>query len=104
MNRWKIAFVIVLLAALGSNAYWIAVFVDEATSYSYMMDSLREEADKFTALGDLVLAGTSEYSQADILHLLRQANPNAFIVEEENRIHFEGIEFSFENDRLVAVR
>ena len=104
MNRWKMAFVVAVLAAIGTNAYWVTMFVDEATSYSYAMDSCREIGDRFTALRDLVIAGTAEYTQSDILHLLRQANPDAFIIEDGNSIYFEGIEFAFEDDRLTTVR
>lgn len=104
MNRWKTAFFVVLVMAVASNLYWFAQVVDGAVSYSYLNDSFREEANRFSALGELVVAGSPEYTQADVLHLLRQAEPDAFIVEEENRIHFEGIDFVFEDDRLAAVR
>ncbi len=104
MNRWKTAFLVALIVAVASNVYWFVQLVDEAVSYSYLNDSFRDETNRFTALGELVVAGSSEYTQADILHLLRQADPDAFIVEERNRIHFKGIDFVFEEGSLVAVR
>ena len=104
MNRWKTAFFVVLLAALASNAYWLIRAVDSGISYSYLNDSYVVESSRFEALGKLVIAGPAEFSQADILHLLRQSNPDAFIVEDENRVVFEGIEFVFLNDRLTEVR
>ncbi len=104
MNRWMVGFIAACLVALASNAYWFAIFVDAATAESYLNDSIRAEARKFTALGELVVAGSVDYTQADFLHLLRQAGPEAIISEDENRIYYEDIEFAFENDRLAAVR
>ena len=104
MHRWKIAFFIVLLVALASNAYWFIRVVDSAISYSYLNDSYVAETGRFEAISKLVVAGSTEFSQADILHLLRQSNPEAFIVEDENTVVFEGIEFVFVNDRLTEVR
>lgn len=103
MKRWKIAFFAALLVALASNGYWFTRVVDGAISYSYLNDSYVAETNRFDALADLVVAGATEYSQADILHLLRQVSPDAFIVEEQNKIFFEGIEFAFVNDNLAEV-
>ena len=104
MNRWKIGFFVVLLIALASNAYWFVRVVDSAISYSYLNDSYVAESGRFEALGKLVVAGSTEYTKADILHLLRQSNPGAFIVDDESRVVFEGIEFVFLNDSLAEVR
>ena len=104
MHRWKIAFFVVLLVALASNAYWFIRVVDGSISYSYLNDSYVAESGRFEALSKLVVAGSAEYSQADFLHLLRQSNRGAFIVEDEDRVVFEGIEFVFLNDSLTEVR
>lgn len=104
MNKWKIAFFVAILVAVASNGYWFMRVVDSAISYSYLNDSYEDEASRFDALGKLVVLGSTEYSQADILHLLRQTDVEAFIVEEIDKIAFEGIEFVFVDDRLVEVR
>lgn len=103
MNKWKVAFFVVLILGLASNGYWFYVLVDGGISYSYLHDSYEDETRRFSVLGDLVVAGADDYSQADILHLLRQVNKNAFIVEEGNILHFEGVSFVFEGDKLAKV-
>ncbi len=104
MKKWKIAFFLTLLLLVISNGYWFVSFVDAAISYSYLNDSLIFQSDKYGALGSVVVAGSRDYSKADMLHLLRQAKKNAFIVEEERMIVFENVEFVFADDRLIEVR
>ncbi len=103
MNKWKVAFFVVLILGLASNGYLFYLLVDGGISYSYLHDSYEEESRRFSALGDLVIAGADDYTQADVLHLLRQANNDAFIVEEDNTLHFEGVRFVFEEDKLAKV-
>ncbi len=103
MNKWKVAFFGVLILALASNGYLFYHLVDSGISYSYLHDSYTAETRRFGALGDLVVAGADDYTKADVLHLLRQANKDAFIVEEEDFIHFEGVRFVFERDKLTKV-
>ena len=104
MNRWKIAFFVAIVAGIASNVYWFMQFVDSAISYSYLGDSYDAQARRYKALGELVVAGSTQYSQADILHLLRQAYPDGFIVEEENKIFFKGIEFALVDNKLAEIR
>ena len=103
MNKWKVAFFVALLAGLVSNAYLFYCLLDSGISYSYLYDSYNDETRRFDALGDWVIAGADEYSKADILHLLRQADKEAFIVEEDNLIHYKGVNFVFESDKLSSV-
>ena len=103
MNKWKVAFFVALLVGLASNAYLFYQLLDSGISYSYLHDSYTDETRRFNALGELVIAGADEYSKADILHLLRQADMDAFIVEEDNAIHYEGVTFVFESDKLLGV-
>ena len=103
MNKWKVAFFVVLILALASNGYLFYHLVDSGISYSYLHDDLEGQSRKLNALGELVVAGADEYTKSDILHLLRQANKDAFIVEEENMIHFDGISFIFDGDKLTRI-
>ncbi len=77
--------------------------IDSAVSYTYLTSSFDQERQANVALGQLVVAGSKSYTKKDILHLLRQAKPTAFIVEEGNKVWFEGVLFRFESDRLVRV-
>ena len=103
MNKWKVAFFVVLPISLASNAYLFYHLVDSGISYGYLHESYDEESRRFNVLGELVIAGSDDYSKADILHLLRQSKKDAFIVEEGNAVYFDGVKFVFESDRLASV-
>jgi len=103
MNKWKVSFFVALLLLVLSNIFWIFSSIDAGITYTYQQvshDDLRE-AHKF--LGELVVKKGKEYSQKDILHLVRQADKDAFIVEENNKIMVNGITFVFERNKLSAV-
>jgi hypothetical protein len=103
MNKWKLAFFVVLIIALASNGYLFYHIVDSGISYSYLHDEYDARLRQYDALGELVVAGADEYTKSDILHLLRQAKKDAFIVEEEDAIHFDGIRFIFDGDKLTNI-
>ena len=103
MKKWKVAFFVALILGLASNGYLFYHLVDGGISYSYLRDEYDAQLERFRALGELVIAGADEYSKSDILHLLRQAKTDAFIVEEEDEIHFEGIRFLFDGDKLTRI-
>ena len=50
-----------------------------------------------------MVAGADKHTKADIVYLLRQAKKDAFIVEEDDAIYFEGIRFTFEGEKLTKV-
>ena len=104
MNRWKAAFFVALAIAVVSNVLWLMQAIDSGISYSYLADSYDHEKRRFESLGSLVVAGSADYSQADVLHLLRQADSDAFIVEEGQSITLDGIVLVFNDDRLAEVR
>ncbi|HEY8271443.1 MAG TPA: hypothetical protein VIG33_11190 [Pseudobdellovibrionaceae bacterium] len=51
----------------------------------------------------LVVKGGQQYTKKDILHILRQVNKDAFIVEEENLIDVDSVKFFFANGKLSEV-
>jgi hypothetical protein len=103
MNKWKVAFFVVLILGLASNGYLFYHLVDSGISYSYLHDDYDAQSRQLNALGELVVAGADEYTKSDILHLLRQAKKDAFIVEEEDVIYFEGIRFIFDGEKLKKI-
>ncbi|WP_406608711.1 Imm58 family immunity protein [Agarivorans sp. JK6] len=103
MNKWKLAFLVVVPLLVISNICFIYMTVDTAISYTYLQDSFKHHEQSESTLGKLVVAGSKDYSKKDILHLLRQAKPDAFVVDDVNSISFEGNTFIFENDRLVEI-
>ena len=104
MNKWKVAFLITVPVLFVGNVFLVFRVIDTATSYSYLKDSFKHHSQSESALGKLIIEGSRKYSQKDILHLLRQADPEAFIVEENNKIIYSGNTFVFEGDRLVKIQ
>ena len=102
-NKWKLSFFISLVFLILSNLFWFYAVVDQAISYSYLSDSNDYANKSIKSLGELIVKGADKYSQKDILHLLRQANPDEFIVVEDNVITTEYSKFTFENGKLTSV-
>ena len=89
---------------LASNAYLAVLVIDGGISYTYLdasYDSLNEENE---TLANLILQGGKDYSKKEFLHLLRQAMPEAFIVEEADKILVGSAVFEFTGDKLVKVK
>ena len=104
MNKWKVPFLITVPILLISNVFFIYMVIDTWISYSYLQDSFNYHSKSESSLGKLIVEGSKAYSQKDILHLLRQAEPDEFIVEEGNKIFYSGNTFIFEGDRLVKIQ
>ena len=103
MNKWKISFFVTLALLLGSTTFFLYVILDQGVSYTYQQVSLEDQVKANEILGNLIVKGAKNYSQKDLLHLLRQANPKAFIVEDYNQISMGQVTFLFENDRLIKI-
>ncbi len=88
---------------VGSNLFWLYSAIDAGITYTYQQVSLDDLSDSHQFLGELVVKGGKEYSQKDILHLVRQSYPNAFIVEEGNKILVNKVTFTFKNGKLSKV-
>jgi len=104
MNKWKISFFCCLILFILSSGYLIYAFIDQGISYNYLKVSCDEQDEANKVLGNLIVKGGQKYSQKDILHLLRQEYPKAFIVEDKNIISIGPNKFEFENEKLVRVR
>jgi len=103
-NIWRTSFLVAALLFIVSNGFWLYTVVNQAISYSYLTDEYQHSANSLKGLGELIVKGSKDYNQKDILHLLRQANPDSFIVEEGNTIHSEFATFTFENGKLTSVQ
>ncbi len=106
MKKWKIAFFTTLFVLVASNLFWLYTSFDQAISYSYLHDSLDGANSSKAELGKLLVQGSKlqKYTQSDILHFLRQSNPDAFIVQEGNTIITEHVKFTFTNGKLSNVQ
>ncbi len=103
MKKWKIAFFVVLVALLASNIFWFMSILDQGITYTYQQVTVDDQKKSIETLGTLVVQNSQNMNQKDILHLLRKAAPDAFIVEENNIISVEGLKFEFENGTLKKV-
>jgi hypothetical protein len=103
MNKWKVSFFATLTLLIFSNLFWLYSAIDAGVTYTYQRVSLDDLSDAHSFLGELVVKGGKEYSQKDILHLVRQSYPNAFIVEEGNKIVVNNVTFTFEGGKLSKV-
>ena len=103
MNKWKISFLICLVVLIISNLFWMYSLLDSGVSQTYQQVTIDEQDQVINSLGELIVKGAKEYSKKDILYLLRKSKPNEFIVEDKNKIIFEGTEFLFKDDKLMKV-
>ncbi|MDF3127211.1 hypothetical protein [Rheinheimera sp. 1928-s] len=103
MNKWKVSFFVTSVLLVGSNLFWLYSAIDAGITYTYQQVSLDDLSDAHRFLGELVVKGGKEYSQKDILHLVRQSYPDAFIVEEGNKIMVNNVTFTFEGGKLSKV-
>jgi hypothetical protein len=102
--KWKIStflFSGLWLLTLAVSSYSV---IDQGVSYTYLEQSYSDLKYSNQFLGNVIVDAAKDYSQADILHLLRQSNPDAFIVEEGGKIILENTTFHFENDTLARVQ
>jgi len=103
MKKWKPLFYSCLILLIVSNLFWVYKTIDAGTSMTYQGVTIQDQEQVIEILGELIIEGADNYSQKDILHILRQKYPDGFIVEEQNKIIYEGIHFKFRNDSLVEV-
>jgi hypothetical protein len=104
MNKWKSAFFVSLALLVVVSCGLLYAVIDQGVSLTYMQVSYDDQVQANTVLGDLVVMGGQEYSQKDLVHLLRQEYPDAFIVEDGETISIGSNSFYFSHDRLESAR
>ena len=108
MSISRITIVILLLALLGSNAYWLYGAIDSGISYSYMNDSFESErgaADQLIAIYPVVIQANS--TRDEIVEAARSASrfPDLEAFEKEGFVWVGDIGLKFsEEGRLLEVR
>lgn len=103
MNKWKVSFFVAVAVLIATNIFWLYSAIDAGVTYTYQQVSLDEKSKAVGMLGALVVEGGQQYTKKDILHILRQVNKDAFIVEEENLIDVDGVKFFFAKGKLSEV-
>jgi len=104
MNKWKWAFWICFALLVTSSSVLLLGIVDQAITITYMEQGLDDERKANEVLGNLIVQGGKDYTQADFLHLLRQAYPDDFIVQKGSAISMGHNEFTFSQGRLSGAR
>lgn len=104
MNKWKISFFVSVVLLVATNLWWLYAAIDTGVTYTYQQVSFDEKSKAVEMLGALVVRGGQQYTKKDVLHVLRQLNKDAFIVEEENLLDVEGVKFIFHNGKLSEVK
>ena len=103
MKKWRTLFYACLTLLIISNLFWLYKTIDAGTSITYQGVTIVNQEGVIEILGELIVDGAQNYSQKDVLHILRQKYPDGFIVERQDEVIYEGIHFEFKNDSLVHV-
>lgn len=103
VKSWKAGFWCCFIGLLVSNVYWCLVVIDQAATNKYTEMDLHSQRQAVSELGNLIVTGIESTSKKDVVFLLRQANPDAFIVDDEEHVIYQNISFYFNNDRLVSI-
>ncbi|MEC9261306.1 MAG: hypothetical protein VYD53_08215 [Pseudomonadota bacterium] len=103
VKSWKDGFWFCFFVLLVSNAYWCLVVIDQAATNKYSAMELHSQKQAINELGNLIVTGIESTSKKDVVFLLRQANPDAFIVDDKEQVVYQNISFYFKNDRLVSI-
>lgn len=104
MKKWKVLFFTTLFVLFTSNLFWLYVVIEQGVSYTYLNQSYQDTNHTIDHLSKLIVKGSAQYSQSDILHLLRQTEPNMLISESDNTITTEFATFTFNNNQLIAIK
>ena len=104
MNKWKWAFWICFVLLIASSSVLLLGIVDQAITITYMEQGFEDQRKANEVLGNLIVRGGKDYTQADFLHLLRQAYPDEFIVQEGSVISMGQNEFTFSQGRLSGAK
>jgi hypothetical protein len=79
------------IVLLVSNAYWWLVVIDQAATNKYTEMELHSQKQAVSELGNLIVTGIESTSKKDVVFLLRQANSDAFIVDDEEQVIYQNI-------------
>ena len=104
INKWKWAFFICLSLLILSGLFFVYGVIDQGYSYTYLKVSYDDQVETNKVLRNLIVKGGKNYTQKDILHTLRQAYPDKFVVEDGNKIIMGSNHFEFKDGKLVSAR
>lgn len=103
VKSWKAGFWCCFIGLLVSNVYWCLVVLDHTLTNKYSEMELHSQKQAVSELGNLIVTGIESTSKKDVVFILRQANHDAFIVDDEEHVIYQNISFYFKNGRLVNI-
>ncbi|WP_136799240.1 Imm58 family immunity protein [Desulfosediminicola ganghwensis] len=101
MKKYLAISIVVLVL---TNVFWFYKIIDIGITHTYFKVSYEEKVRGLEILTNLVLKGAQKYSKKDLLVTIREQNPNAFIVEDDERISIDGVSFIYENEKMIQIR
>lgn len=99
MNKWKIAFLIVVPLQIVFALYLAFIVVDMSITHNYMTEGYAD-SDKTLERANYMLKG--RINKKDALYLLRQKEPDSFIAEENDSISVSTSKFLFDEKGMYS--
>lgn len=92
MNRWKLAFWIVVPILTASLLITVYMVIDNGITITYMRVGYEDTVRSYEALAEVF---PKNQTKKDIVFVLRKSNPNMFIAEEKTLVRSEAGIFYF---------
>lgn len=92
-NKWKWAFFVSTATLLTICAFLLYVVIDQSVTITYMSQGYDDTEKDLERLAATFPKDT--YTKKDVVYVLRQENPDAFIVEGECTVQLRGLRFEF---------
>ncbi len=93
MVTWKRAFFGLLALFFGVTGFLLYAAIDHGISYSYLKTSFDDSNRSLQLLA--ALYPLDRYNKEDVVHIIRQQKPDAFIVERPCFVAVDGLRFDF---------
>ena len=103
IKSWKFGFTLSILLLIISNLYWFFIVIDNAVTEKYQSMEMDHQRKLIIEMGYLIVNGSPSKNKKDVIYMLRQIKPTAFIVDNGHTVIYENIAFHFKNGQLVEV-
>lgn len=101
-RQWRIAFFSLLAGALLGIGVLLYGIVDQGITITYMSEGYAQTKQDLSVLA--AAFPRDGYNKKDIVTILREQNPDAFIVETECTVELNGLRFEFDDQgSLVGI-
>ena len=101
VNRWKVAMIIWLPVSVCALALFLYALIDQGITLTYQSVGYSDCTQSLAVLNQLIPKRESIATKKDLLVVLRNQNPDAFIVEGKRSISLEQLCFLFSNEGML---